>query len=49
MEQSTPRTETIAANRPVLTLLLAIGAPFGATALLASPLLIDAIRHAAGI
>jgi hypothetical protein len=30
------------------TLLLAIFAPFGAIALLASPLLIDAARHAAG-
>jgi hypothetical protein len=31
------------------TFLLAIGAPFGAVALLASPLLINAIRHLAGI
>ena len=30
------------------TLLLAVLAPFGAIALLASPLLIDAARHAAG-
>jgi len=31
------------------TLLLAVIAPFGAIALLASPLLIGAARHAAGI
>jgi len=30
------------------TLLLAVLAPFGAIALLAAPLLIDAARHAAG-
>jgi hypothetical protein len=49
MEESTRRAEATVANPPVRTLLLAVAAPFGAIALMASPLLIDAIRHAAGI
>jgi hypothetical protein len=49
MEEPTPRAEAAVATPPVHTLLLAIAAPFGVIALMASPLLIDAIRHAAGI
>jgi len=49
MDESTPRPEGAVANPPVRTLLMAVAAPFGAIALLASPLLIDALRHAAGI
>jgi len=48
MEEPTPRVEAAVANPPMHTLLLAIAAPFGAIALMASPLLIDAIRRAAG-
>ena len=48
MEEPTPRVEGAVANPPMHTLLLAIAAPFGAIALMASPLLIDAIRRAAG-
>ena len=44
MHDSTPRTAT-----PVRTLVMAVLAPFGTLALLASPLLFDAVRHAAGI
>jgi hypothetical protein len=53
MDELTPQAEVAAvvvtANPPLHTLLLALSAPFGAIALMASPLLIDAIRHTAGI
>ena len=45
--QSLPRPERLAPAKG--TLFLAVVAPFGAIALLASPLIIDAARHAAGI
>jgi len=49
MDESTPRSEAPVANPPMRTLLMAVAAPFGTIALLASPLLIDALRHAAGL
>jgi hypothetical protein len=49
MEEPTTRAEAAVANPPMHTVLLAIAAPFGVIALMASPLLIDAIRHAAGV
>jgi hypothetical protein len=49
MEEPTPRADAAVANPPLHTLLLAITAPFGVMVLLASPLLIDALRHTAGI
>jgi hypothetical protein len=53
MDELTPQAEVTAvvvtANPPLHMLLLALSAPFGAIALMASPLLIAAIRHAAGI
>ncbi len=45
--QSNSNPESMAPGKR--TLLLAVLAPFGAIALLASPLLIEAARHAAGI
>ena len=49
MEEPTPRADAAVANPPLHTLLLAVAAPFGVVVLLASPLLIDALRHTAGI
>jgi hypothetical protein len=49
MEEPTPRADAAVANPPMHTLLLAVTAPFGVMVLLASPLLIDALRHAAGL
>jgi hypothetical protein len=49
MYDSQSRPEPVSLAPDKRTLLLAIVAPFGAIALLASPLLIDAARHAAGI
>ena len=49
MNESTPRTEAAVAARPKGTLLMAILAPFGVLAVMASPLFIDAIRRAAGV
>jgi hypothetical protein len=49
MHESTPHAEAAVAATPVRTLVLAVLAPFGTLALLASPLLFDAIRHAAGL
>jgi hypothetical protein len=49
MHEPTVRAEAAVAASPVQTLLLAVLAPFGVIALMASPLLIDAIRRTAGI
>ena len=40
--------DTVTPAPPVRTLLLAVVAPFGAVALLATPLLLDALKHAVG-
>jgi hypothetical protein len=44
--QSNSTVESLAPDKRML--LLAVLAPFGIIALLASPLIIDAVRHAAG-
>jgi len=48
MDELTRRAERDEPAPPVRTLALAVLAPFGAIALMASPLLVDAVRHAAG-
>jgi len=48
MIQSRSHSEPVSIAPGKRTLLLAVLAPFGAIALLASPLIIDAARHAAG-
>jgi hypothetical protein len=48
MYESQSRAEPVSVTPDKRTLLLAVIAPFGAIALLASPLLIDAARHATG-
>ena len=49
MNESTSPADTAPAAPPLRTLVLAILAPFGVIGLMASPLLLDAIRHAAGL
>jgi hypothetical protein len=53
MIESSPYTADAAAESATppakRTLVLAVLAPFGAIAVMASPLLLDAVRHAAGI
>jgi hypothetical protein len=49
MNESTRQAETALAPPTMRNLVLAIVAPFGMIALMASPLLLDAARHAAGI
>jgi hypothetical protein len=49
MIQSTPQSEPTIVASSMRSLAMAILAPFGVIALLASPLFIDAIRHAAGL
>jgi hypothetical protein len=48
MYESQSRAEPVTIAPGKRTLLLAVFAPFGAIALLASPLLIEAARHAVG-
>jgi hypothetical protein len=48
--QTDPEAQTVVIGAPQKrTLALAILAPFGVIALMASPLLVDAIRHAVGV
>jgi hypothetical protein len=49
MIEPSDTTTAEAVALPKRTLALAVLAPFGAIALMASPLLIEAVRHAAGI
>jgi hypothetical protein len=49
INQSTNQADAVVATPPVGTLLLAVVAPFGVIALMASPLLIDALRTALGV
>jgi hypothetical protein len=49
MIQPRSQSEPVSLAPGKRTLLLAVLAPFGAIALLASPLLVDAARHAAGV
>ena len=48
MEDTTPRAESAVAALPIRTIAAAVVAPFAVIALLASPLLVDAARHAIG-
>jgi len=49
INQSTSQADAVVATPPVGTLLMAVLAPFGVIALMALPLLIDAVRTAAGV
>ena len=48
MEHTTPRADIAVASPPMRTLAAAVLAPFIVIALMASPLLIDAVRQAFG-
>jgi hypothetical protein len=48
-ESSSRQAETAVAGPSIGILIMAVLAPFGAIALLASPLFVDVIRHIAGI
>jgi hypothetical protein len=49
MNEPRARVQAAVAPAPKQTLVMAVLAPFGVIALMASPLLIDAIRHASGV
>lgn len=49
MQDTTPRAEAAVATPPMGTLAAAVLAPFAVIAIMASPLLLDAVRSAFGI